>query len=104
VKKFIVSDKTINRVLTWVVENDAGATWLEDEAAESLARLGTSMLELNCDAIDQLCGYGEAAEYRPLDYEFQWSGRRRSRCSSRCNAGSSNVLATESRRRICIAK
>jgi len=72
VKKFIVSDKTINRVLTWVVENDAGATWLEDEAAESLARLGTSMLELNCDAIDQLCGYGEAAEYRPLDYEFQW--------------------------------
>jgi hypothetical protein len=72
VKKFIVPDKTINRVLTWVVENDARDGGLEGGDAESLAKLGTSMLEMNCDAIDQLYGYGEAAEYRPPDYEFQW--------------------------------
>ena len=71
-KKFIVPDKTINRVLTWVVENDARDGELEGGDAESLAKLGTSMLEMNCDAIDELYGYGEAAEYRPLDYEFQW--------------------------------
>ena len=66
-KKFIVPDKTINSVLTWVVENDARDGGLEGGDAESLAKLGTSMLEMNCDAIDQLYGYGEAAEYRPLD-------------------------------------
>jgi len=72
VKKFIVPDKTINRVLSWLIENDTRDGGLEGGDAESLAKLGTSMLEMNCDAIDQLYGYGEAAEYRPLDYEFQW--------------------------------
>jgi len=72
VRKFIVPDKTINRVLSWLVENEASATGLEGEDPESLAKLGTSMLEMNCDAVDKLYGYGEAAEYRPLDYEFQW--------------------------------
>ncbi len=72
VKKFIVPDKTINRVLSWLVENDAGVPGLEGKDSESLAKLGTSMLEMNCEVIDQLYGYGEAAEYRPLDYEFQW--------------------------------
>jgi len=72
VKKFIVPDKTINRVLSWLVENEASATELEGEDPESLAKLGTSMLEMNCEVIDQLYGYGEAAEYRPLDYEFRW--------------------------------
>ncbi len=71
-KKFIVPDKTINRVLSWLVENDAGVPGLEGKDSESLAKLGTSMLEMNCEVIDQLYGYGEAAEYRPLDYEFQW--------------------------------
>ena len=71
-KKFIVPDKTINSVLTWVVENDARDGGLEGGDAESLAKLGTSMLEMNCDAFDQLYGKGEAAEYRPLDYEFHW--------------------------------
>jgi len=72
VKKFIVPDKTINRVLSWLVENDAGVPGLEGKDSESLAKLGTSMLEMNCEVIDQLYGYGEAAEYRPLDYEFRW--------------------------------
>jgi len=72
VKKFIVPDKTINRVLSWLVENDAGVAGLEGKDSESLAKLGTSMLEMNCEVIDQLYGYGEAAEYRPLDYEFRW--------------------------------
>src|SRR6266849_3671228 len=72
VKKFIVPDKTINRVLSWLVENEASAAGLEGEDAESLAKLGTSMLEMNCAAIEQQYGNGEAAEYRPLDYEFQW--------------------------------
>ncbi len=71
-KKFIVPDKTINRVLSWLVENDAGVPGLEGKDSESLAKLGTSMLEMNCEVIDQLYGYGEAAEYRPLDYEFRW--------------------------------
>ncbi len=71
-KKFIVPDKTINRVLSWLVENDAGVPGHEGEDPESLAKLGTSMLEMNCEVIDQLYGYGEAAEYRPLDYEFRW--------------------------------
>src|SRR5229473_792919 len=72
VKKFIVPDKTINRVLSWIVENEASAAGLKAGDAESLAKLGTSMLEMNCDAFDELYGYGEAAEYRPLDYEFRW--------------------------------
>ncbi len=72
VKNFIVSDKTINRVLSWLAEHEASAAGLEAGDAESLAKLGTSMLEMNCDAFDQLYGKGEAAEYRPLDYEFHW--------------------------------
>ena len=72
VKNFIVPDKTINRVLSWLAENEASAAGLEAGDAESLAKLGTSMLEMNCDAFDQLYGKGEAAEYRPLDYEFHW--------------------------------
>lgn len=72
VKNFIVSDKTINRVLSWLAENEASAAGLEAGDTESLAKLGTSMLEMNCDAFDQLYGKGEAAEYRPLDYEFHW--------------------------------
>ena len=52
VKKFIVPDKTINRVLSWLVENDAGVPGLEGKDSESLAKLGTSMLEMNCEVID----------------------------------------------------
>lgn len=73
VKNFIVPDKTINRVLSWLAKNEASGAGLELGDAESLAKLGTSMLEMNCDAFDRLCGKGEAAEYSPLDYEFQWA-------------------------------
>lgn len=72
VKNFIVPDKTINRVLSWLAENEASAAGLEAGDPDPLVKLGTSMLEMNCDAFDQLYGKGEAAEYRPFDYEFHW--------------------------------
>jgi hypothetical protein len=72
VTKVIVSDKTINRVLSWLAENESTSMGNARGSPDSLLNLGVSMLELNCKALDKVYGSGEAAQYRPLDYEFRW--------------------------------
>lgn len=74
---FIVEDEVINRVLgfLWcersnscyqrILRDEQGIEILTDEGRD---KLGRAMFELNCNAVEQRYGEGEAKEFRPLDY------------------------------------
>lgn len=81
---FIVDDKTINRVVSWLhdaVKRQTDFAW----SARTLQKLGykldtelgckrlaEEMFTLNCDSIEQRYGEGQAKEFRPLDFQFNF--------------------------------
>jgi hypothetical protein len=77
---FIVEDKTINRVVTFL-GTDREGDWLRRQVQEHLGldlttgvgreTLGQLMFSLNCDAVNQRYGENQAQEFRPLDYKYR---------------------------------
>lgn len=78
---YIVNDKTINRVVTYLNgDNDARHTKREvvsiiaDHIANTenmAAALGQTMFELNVEAIKQRYPDDDPSEFRPLDYQYR---------------------------------
>jgi hypothetical protein len=77
---FIVEDETINRVIGALKGFDRQspiAKRLREELSldlttrQSRHELGTAMFALNCNAIEQRYGAGEAKEFRALDYSYR---------------------------------
>jgi hypothetical protein len=80
---FIVTDKTINRIVNWLdsaLEEPYGTITIRQKLLEqgfdaSMAgwteRLGLAMLQLNVIAVDAQYGSGEAKRFRPLDYHYE---------------------------------
>ncbi len=78
---YIVQDKTINRVVSFLaMDRSSGGEYLrriiqEETGCDLLTRegkeaLGQAMFDLNCNAVEQRYGKGEAKEFRDLDYTF----------------------------------
>jgi hypothetical protein len=77
---FIVEDKTINRVVTFLATDREG-DWLRRYIQEQLGidlttsmgreTLGKLMFSLNCDAVNQRYGDDQAKEFRPLNYAYR---------------------------------
>lgn len=63
---FIVQDKTINRIVSNLKESDflkSGSYLVQD--------LAQKMFDLNCKAIEQRYGAGQAEKFRPLKFIFK---------------------------------
>lgn len=76
---FICEDKTINRVVTHLFDHGRDIIsdfWLEPYLKEDLSldceKLGKEMFNLNVKSVEERYGEGEAKEFRPLDYSFQY--------------------------------
>ena len=77
---FVVEDKTINRVVTFLATDREG-DWIRRQIQEKLGldltswigreTLGKLMFSLNCDAVNQRYGDDQAQEFRPLNYEYR---------------------------------
>jgi len=78
---FIVEDKTINRVVTWLrrevstshvamdrLARKYGIDLVSDNWNEKLAR---AMFQLNCDGVNARYGQGEAEKFRPLNFTYK---------------------------------
>jgi hypothetical protein len=74
---FVVEDKVINRVVTVLAKDknlDYARKVILDETGLNItnpseaAKLGEMMFSLNCNAVEQRYGDGEAAKFRSLDY------------------------------------
>ena len=76
---FMVLDKTINRVITFL-KDDQESKWFRSEhyslnsrhTDEEWAELGQALFQMNIDGVDSRYGIGEAAGFRPLDYKFSY--------------------------------
>ncbi len=78
---FMVEDKTINRVVTWltreVQRNRFTLDWLAREYGVDIEsagwdeKLAQAMFQLNCDGVNARYGNGEAEKFRPLNFTFQ---------------------------------
>lgn len=76
---FVVGDATINLIVSFLATDRDGdwtrrliqrETGCDLTTGEGRKKLGLAMFELNCRAVNQRYGEGEAAEFRALDYEF----------------------------------
>jgi len=77
---FVVEDKTINRIVSFLVF-DRDGDWprkvIKDETGcdlsthEGQKALGQAMFDLNCHAVNQRYGEGDAERFRPLDYAYR---------------------------------
>lgn len=76
---YVVQDECINQIVTWLCS--ARQQWERNRIEEALAqqgcigdtfeeKLGNAMFELNCNAVDQRYGDGQAKEFRELNYAF----------------------------------
>jgi hypothetical protein len=76
---FIVEDKTINRVITYlkderseyireIIKEELGINLRTLDGQETLAR---EMFALNCAAVEERYGKGEAGAFRSLNYEYK---------------------------------
>lgn len=76
---YVVEDECINSIVTWLT--NPHHSWERRQVEEALAlqgtigdtfeeQLGTAMFELNCNAVEQRYGDGQAKEFRPLDYKW----------------------------------
>ena len=75
---YVVEDKVINQIVDALAcarlrENVLTETGCNLAVTEDRAKLGQSMFELNCTAVEQRYGKGEAASFRTLDYTYQRS-------------------------------
>jgi hypothetical protein len=78
VSAYIVEDKVINQIVTYVVyARDLG--WLRQEFAEAIApsvsgnfgpEIGRALFDMNVAAVEVRYGKGQAKEFRALDYRF----------------------------------
>lgn len=73
---FVVQDKTINTVVSYLVMTKEWYTHkLTDmgydlEKKLSVEKLAKDMFFLNCEAVDARYGKGEAEKFRPLDFKY----------------------------------
>ena len=76
---YVVQDECINAIVTWLT--GPRHTWERRQIEEALEqqgtigdtfeeKLGNAMFELNCNAVEQRYGDGQAKEFRPLDYAW----------------------------------
>ena len=75
---YVVEDKVINQIVDALAcarlrENVLTETGCNLAVTEDRAKLGQSMFELNCTAVEQRYGKGEAASFRTLDYSYRAS-------------------------------
>jgi hypothetical protein len=78
---FMVTDETINRVVTWLAWEVYRNMWLKDNVAKLIAidlthgnweaELGNAMFQLNIDAVNARYGDGEAQHFRKLEYQYR---------------------------------
>lgn len=79
---FVVEDEIINSVVNFLSKYRVHGSYLflEDvnaetgcnlETAEGRTALGNAMFALNCNAVEQRYGAGEAKEFRALDYQYR---------------------------------
>lgn len=85
---YVVDDKTINRIVSWFnVVGMAGGVHKYYYCVKPLLdlgykldtelgckRLAEEMFTLNCDSVEQRYGEGEAKEFRPLDFQYMFTG------------------------------
>lgn len=85
---FIVEDKTINRVVSWCnVVGMAGHVHKYFYCIKPLIELGykldtelgckrlaEEMFTLNCEGVEERYGEGQAEEFRPLDFNYHFTG------------------------------
>jgi hypothetical protein len=73
---FVVQDKTINRFICWMENDNYNNGWtkhrLEELKLTTRETLGKALFNLNCDAVNQRYGDGQAEQFRPLDYRFTY--------------------------------
>jgi hypothetical protein len=77
---YVVQDECINSIVTWLTF--PRHEWERRQVEESLTKqgtigdrfeekLGNAMFELNCNAVEQRYGDGQAKEFRDLDYHWK---------------------------------
>jgi hypothetical protein len=76
---FIVSDKTINRIVSFLnadARNNSGCGFKKMgyalDQSEELERLARDLHLMNCDAVDDRYGKGTAAGDVPVAFAFHW--------------------------------
>jgi hypothetical protein len=76
---FMVEDKTINRVVTWLRDEIKHMYFIPKKLAELgidtgkpgwEEQLGQAMFQLNIDGVTARYGKGEAESFRPLNYKY----------------------------------
>lgn len=78
---YVVQDQCINAIVTWIYGPRERA-WEQRQVEAALdaqgtigqtypEKLGNAMFELNCNAVEQRYGDGQAKEFRDLDYEYK---------------------------------
>jgi hypothetical protein len=78
---FIVEDKTINRVVTWLTREVATHRFSLDQRARKYdvdltsdgweKKLAYAMFQLNCDGVNARYGEGEAEKFRPQNFMYK---------------------------------
>ena len=78
---FMVDDKTINSVVTWLTREVQSSRftldWLAREYDVDLTsdgwdeKLAHAMFQLNCDGVNARYGAGEAEKFRPLNFTYK---------------------------------
>jgi hypothetical protein len=70
---FMVQDKTINRIVTWLKTNEESQRFATNHPLLNVesATLGQAMFDLNIQGVNARYGDGEAKKFRPLDYQFK---------------------------------
>jgi hypothetical protein len=78
---FMVEDKTINRVVSWLIREVAISPFIIDrlvrkyevdlESSNWDEKLAQAMFQLNCDGVNARYGKGEAGRFRPLNFRYK---------------------------------
>ena len=79
---FVVEDKTINSVVTWLkrevatnrhftLDRLAREYGIDLTSAGWDAKLAQAMFQLNCDGVNARYGKGEAEKFRPLNFTYK---------------------------------
>ena len=76
---FMVEDKTINKIVSWLAEDRDIKPWLNHvhpevklNGEESLAEFGQALFDMNAESINQKYGENQAQEFRPMDYSWHF--------------------------------
>jgi hypothetical protein len=78
---FLVEDKTINSIVTWLTREVSTSHFTIDRLARKYGvdltsdtwdeKLATAMFQLNCDGVTARYGEGEAEKFRPLTCTYK---------------------------------